>query len=166
MKRKKNVRQRGGKTHGWGSMKKHRGAGNRGGRGNAGSGKRADQNKPSYWDNRKPMRPGQKRGQDYFGKHGFYSVQQRIITPINVCELDRLLQRWVADKKAIKSGDSFTVDLGSLGYTKLLGTGRLSKKVHVSVKSVSPHAVEKVAALGGQVTQLEQEETDVSSEDS
>ncbi len=41
-KQKKNVRQRGTKTHGYGSMKKHRGAGHRGGRGNAGSGKRGD----------------------------------------------------------------------------------------------------------------------------
>ena len=39
--RKKNTRQRGSHTHGWGAKKKHRGAGNRGGRGNAGSGPRA-----------------------------------------------------------------------------------------------------------------------------
>ena len=45
--RKKVVKQRGSHTHGWGSKKKHRGAGNRGGRGMAGSGKRADQRKPS-----------------------------------------------------------------------------------------------------------------------
>ena len=48
-KKKKLVKQRGSKTHGWGSKKKHRGAGNRGGKGNAGSGKRADQKKPSFW---------------------------------------------------------------------------------------------------------------------
>ena len=48
-KRKKNSRQRGSHTHGWGAMKKHRGAGNRGGRGAAGSGKRADSKKPSIW---------------------------------------------------------------------------------------------------------------------
>ena len=41
-KRKKNSRQRGEWTHGWGAKKKHRGAGHRGGRGNAGSGKRGE----------------------------------------------------------------------------------------------------------------------------
>ena len=46
-KRKKNSRMRGNTTHGYGSMKKNRGAGNRGGRGMAGSGKRADQKKPT-----------------------------------------------------------------------------------------------------------------------
>ncbi len=49
-------------THGYGSMKKNRGAGNRGGRGLAGTGKRGDANKQTYQANKK-----------YFGKHGFTS---------------------------------------------------------------------------------------------
>ncbi len=44
---KKNKRQRGLSSHGWGHKKKHRGAGNRGGKGMAGTGKRADTKKPS-----------------------------------------------------------------------------------------------------------------------
>ena len=47
--RKKNSRHRGSWTHSHGEKKKHRGAGSRGGRGNAGSGKRGDAKKPSYW---------------------------------------------------------------------------------------------------------------------
>jgi len=44
--RKKNKRMRGAKTtHGYGAKKKHRGSGNKGGKGMAGSGKRADQKK-------------------------------------------------------------------------------------------------------------------------
>ena len=42
-KTKKVGKYRGSKTHGGGHMKKRRGAGNRGGRGMAGTGKRADQ---------------------------------------------------------------------------------------------------------------------------
>ena len=48
-KRKKFSRQRGGHTHGWGSKKKHRGSGNRGGKGMGGTGKRADQVKTLIW---------------------------------------------------------------------------------------------------------------------
>ena len=58
-KSKKKLKYRGSKTHGCGSMKKRRGAGHRGGRGAAGSGKRGDAKKPSIWGGR------------YFGKHGF-----------------------------------------------------------------------------------------------
>jgi ribosomal protein L15 len=44
-KRKKTSRQRGSHTHGRGFMKKARGSGHRGGVGNAGTGKKADQKK-------------------------------------------------------------------------------------------------------------------------
>ena len=70
-KRKKNSRQRGSQTHGWGAKKKHRSFGNRGGKGMAGSGKRADSKKPSLWKER------------YFGKIGFKSkkpVSRKILT--------------------------------------------------------------------------------------
>jgi large subunit ribosomal protein L15 len=163
MKRKKNARQRGGKTHGWGAMKKHRGAGNRGGRGNAGSGKRADQRKPSYWDNRKPMRSGQKRGQDYFGKKGFYSIQATESNAINVRELDRRIDSWVSEKKIQKTGDTYTIDLNSFSIDKLLGGGQITKKVKVNVAKASQQAVEKVAAAGGLVTKGE---TNVATENS
>ena len=59
MKRKKAIKRRGaGRSQGWGSVKKHRGAGNRGGRGNAGAKKQgkmldrryfARQNKKLRW---------------------------------------------------------------------------------------------------------------------
>ena len=62
-KRKKVTKQRGSKTHGWGSMKKHRGAGNRGGRGKAGTGKRADTKKPTIIN--------LFGAKGYFGKKGF-----------------------------------------------------------------------------------------------
>ena len=64
-KRKKNSRQRGSWTHGWGSKKKHRGAGHRGGKGNAGTGKKGDAKKPKIWKNKK-----------YFGKYGLLQEQQ------------------------------------------------------------------------------------------
>lgn len=152
MKPKKNVRQRGGKTHGWGSMKKHRGAGNRGGRGNAGSGKRADQKKPAYWNNKKPMKKGQKVGQDYFGKHGFNSIHEHTAIIVNVRDLDKFVSAWTAEKKATKSGETYTVDLTALGVEKLLGSGTISKKVRVTVASASPGAIEKINAAGGMVT--------------
>ena len=66
-KRKKSRKLRGHKTHGYGSKKKHRGAGNRGGRGMAGTGKRAGQKKPSM-------------PEDYLGKKGFkipQSIQKK-----------------------------------------------------------------------------------------
>src|SRR3989337_34726 len=65
-KRKKASRMhgRGQGTHGWGARKKHKKSGHRGGKGMAGSGKRADQKKTLV----------QKLyGNDYFGKQGIPS---------------------------------------------------------------------------------------------
>ena len=158
MKAKKVTKRRGSKTHGWGAMKKHRGAGNRGGRGNAGSGKRADQKKPAYWNAKDPK--GQKYGKGYFGKSGFHSITAVDVKTLNVRDLDAHVVSWAAEKKASKSGENYTVDLTALGYGKLLGTGRISKKIKVTVAKATPSAVEKISAAGGAVTVTAGEESD------
>jgi large subunit ribosomal protein L15 len=164
MKAKKVTKQRASKTHGWGSKKKHRGAGNRGGRGNAGSGKRGDQKKPAYWNPNKPV--DQKRGKSYFGKHGFFSVTGKDVKALNVRYLDTQVVAWAAEKKVSKSGDVFIVDLKALGYGKLLGTGKITKKIKVTVAAATPSAIEKVNAAGGSITLTKAaEESEESTED-
>jgi len=85
-KQKKNVKQRGSKTHGYGSMKKHRGAGSRGGRGNAGSGKRGDVKKPSF------------RHEGRNGRHGFSSpVTNQKVSKINLALITQRLSKYVEE---------------------------------------------------------------------
>ncbi|MEK6934472.1 MAG: uL15m family ribosomal protein [Nanoarchaeota archaeon] len=133
-KRKKNTRQRGSKTHGYGAMKKHRGAGSRGGRGMAGTGKRADTKKPSVI-NKFTLK-------NYFGKFGFKRPQKLNlkVKTINIGELN------------YKETD---IDLTKLGYTKLLGKGKLNKKHNIKVKSFSKSAKIKVEKAGGTITSNE-----------
>lgn len=124
---KKNVKQRGSKTHGWGSMKKHRGAGNRGGRGRAGTGKKAGQKTPSYWQTR------------HYGKIGFKARGAPIkIKSINLNGLAKLI---------IGKNE---VNLRDLGFSKLLGKGK-GIKLKIIVESASAKAIEKVKAAGGEV---------------
>lgn len=139
--RKKNTRQRANTTHGWGSMKKHRGAGHRGGRGNAGSGKRGDAKKPSYW-----------KDMSRYGKHGFTSKAAVKGASINVGHISSAVDRLVLDGLAVKKGDLFTIDLGRLGIERLLGAGVVGVKLALTVDSASPRAIEKVAKAGGTVT--------------
>jgi large subunit ribosomal protein L15 len=140
-KRKKNQRQRGGTTHGWGAKKKHRGAGHRGGRGRAGSGKRADQNKPSIW-----------KDKNYFGKHGFDSKSraEESIT-INVRTLDDTLDSLVKKGLATLENNTYSVDLSKMGYNKLLSAGTPNKKMKITVKHATQRAVEAVKKAGGEV---------------
>ncbi|MBR9692403.1 50S ribosomal protein L15 [Candidatus Woesearchaeota archaeon] len=139
--RKKNTRQRAATTHGWGSMKKHRGAGHRGGRGNAGSGKRGDAKKPSYWKDLKR-----------YGKHGFTSHAPEKGAAVNVGHLSSAAERMVLDCLAVKKGDVFVMDLGKLGIERLLGAGKVAVKLEISVESASARAVEKAENAGGKVT--------------
>ncbi len=126
-KRKRSVRLRGSRTHGWGT-KKHRGSGNRGGKGNAGAGKRAKQKKISTL---------QEFGNAYFGKYGFKTHHKQRVRAINISELFRF------NKKQI--------DLSNEGYDKLLGGGNVEIPYQVTVKAASKKAVEKIEGAGGSV---------------
>ena len=77
---KKDKSYRGSNTHGGGSHKKRRGSGNRGGYGNAGTGKRADHRKFTIL---------KKFGLSYFGKRGFKRKNAELLKKINICELPK-----------------------------------------------------------------------------
>jgi large subunit ribosomal protein L15 len=139
--RKKSVRFRGSKTHGYGSMKKHRGGGHRGGRGNAGTGKRADSKKPSFWKI-------YKSGKDP-SKTGF--TMPRLVIPVtmNVNHLSSIADRLVLERKAVVTQGAIVINLRELGIDKLLGSGKVARKLKVTVPRASPGAKEKIEAAGG-----------------
>lgn len=134
-KRKKKSRMRASLTHGWGDKKKHRSAGNRGGRGRAGSGKRGDAKKPSFWAEGRP------------GKHGFKS---RSTTKQNAITLEQVTVL-IDHKKIEKKGSSYDVNLTEMGYTKLLSTGSAKYPMNVTVAHATGKAVSKVEAASGSV---------------
>ncbi|MBI2129397.1 uL15 family ribosomal protein [Candidatus Woesearchaeota archaeon] len=145
--RKKVSRQRGSHTHGWGSKKKHRGSGNRGGRGRAGTGKRADQMKTLYWKKR------------YFGKMGFkYHGVEENVNAINLDDLQEKIPFLISQKLITEDKGTYNIDLGKLGYNKLLGTGNASKKMKINVKYASENAVEKIKDSGGEVILAEKKQ--------
>lgn len=138
-KRKKVVKYRGSKTHGGGSMKKRRGAGHKGGRGAAGSGKRADTKKPSIWGGR------------YFGKFGFISKSRTRIYAINIADIEKNIKDYVSKELATEEGGKYVIDIEKLGYNKLLGSGKVLNKYTIKTVYASAKAVEKVKSAGGEV---------------
>jgi large subunit ribosomal protein L15 len=131
---------RGSQTHGWGSKKKHRGSGNRGGHGFSGTGKRADSKKPSIWKDSK-----------FFGKHGFFSKGRKKQKVINISKLDEKIDSWLGAKVISKENDTYVIDLKKIGYDKLLGTGRINKKMKINVSSISAGAKDSILEAGGEV---------------
>ena len=143
-KRKKVTKMRGSKTHGWGSKKKHRGSGNRGGKGMAGTGKRGDQKKT--WIIKKYGL------ENYFGKKGFVRRRAKKETKIiNVGLLNKILDELV-EKKLVKLENNFyVVDLKKIGYDKLLSIGNVDKKIKIISGKVSKRAAEKILNAGGDI---------------
>jgi large subunit ribosomal protein L15 len=142
-KRKKNSRHRGSKTHGYGSMKKHRGQGHRGGRGNAGSGKRADSKKPTM------LKIGR-----VFGKHGFISRSRNIVIAMNLRTIEEKSGSYLADGLAKSAGGIITINLADLGCDKLLCSGKVKNKYNITCNTATEKAIAAVKAAGGNVTVL------------
>ena len=131
---------RGSRTQGYGRIGQHRDHGSRGYR-KAGRHKQLWSYVTTY-------------ERDYFGKHGFTSPQslRRNENIINIANLDEL-----AAKHATAQEPQPTLDLTSLGYAKLLGTGNIKKALTIKVISCSKSAAEKIKKAGGQVLTASQE---------
>jgi len=136
----KTKRYRGSRTCGGGTHKNRRGKGSKGGSGWAGSQKHHSQ-----------LAREVGRAQ---GKYGFHRPPSTVVavSAINVGALDEVLPRWVSLGVAKEAAGVFEVDLGALSYDKLLGTGKVTRKMKVSVESCSPSALAKVEGAGGVVT--------------
>ena len=144
--RKKNSRHRGSWTHGGGEKKKRRGAGYRGGRGNAGSGQRGDAKKPSFW---KLTR--------YVGKHGFHNPNAAIVNTISISQLNSNIEKLVTAGSAIKDGNVYKVNFADLGAHKLLGTGTPAYAFELVVNAATQGAIDKIAKAGGSVAVISKE---------
>ena len=125
--RKKLRKQRGHRTHGWGSKKKHRGKGSQGGKGYGGSSK----HKRSYIYAYEP---------EHFGYKGFTPVGgKKKIKIINVGSLERI------------SNGQKEINLNVLGYDKLLSQGNINTSLTVHVKKYSAKAKDKIEKKGGKI---------------
>lgn len=125
---------RGTRTQGYGRIGQHRDSGSKGNR-------KVGRHK-HLWSKVVTTEP------DYFGKHGFHSPQalHKVEKTINLQKLDQLTT-------------GAEVNLTEMGYTKLLGTGKITKPLTIQVAAASKSAVEKVEEAGGKLI-LPTEETD------
>jgi large subunit ribosomal protein L15 len=138
-------KQRGSRTHGYGQIGQHRCRGGRGGTGKAG----LDKHKWSYVLRYDPT---------YWEKKGFVSTRTlgRKVSVINVGKLDDLVDKLDSEKKLERKDKKIFLDLGSLGYDKLLGTGEIIKPMLVKVASYSEAASRKLEEAGGQILKEEE----------
>ena len=131
-KRRKNSRIRGARTVGWGFRQKHKGHGNRGGWGMAGSGKRGDHKKQKAKDS-------DTKKKKYFGKQGLTSrgTKRDKQDRINLFTI----------KENIFKKDGQKIDLKK--YV-ILGVGE-GFKAEITAAKASKAAIEKMQKAGGKI---------------
>ena len=131
---RKHRKMRGSRTQGYGRIGQHRDAGSKGYR-------KVGMHK-HRWSLASNM------DTPYFGKHGFHSPQaiHRKEAPLNLNKLDQITQ----------TGQT-AINLTTMGYTKLLGTGKITKALTITVPACSKIAAEKIQNAGGKIiTQTEE----------
>ena len=128
-------KNRGSRTQGWGRVGQHRRTGSKGRR-NPGRHK-------ALWSYVTKYEP------DYFSKIGFTSPKSlRLETRIiNVGALDKIASGPATQRQE----DKVMIDLTAMGYTKLLGSGKIAEPLIIKVSSCSKSALKKVSDAGGKI---------------
>ncbi|HLC53260.1 MAG TPA: uL15m family ribosomal protein [Candidatus Nanoarchaeia archaeon] len=133
-KRRKSSRWHGSQTHGRGAKERTRGSGNQGGKGMAGTGKRADHKKSLVF---------KLYGPDYFGKDKTLrrGAPQPKLKIINLGDVEQRQTKLIDDKGIINLD----------GY-KILGSGDLKTKLKIKASAASQSAIEKAKASGSEIS--------------
>ena len=138
----KKRRQRGSRTHGCGTHKNRRGAGNRGGRGNAGRNKH-------HIHLHEPL-----------GKHGFTrptsTKKGRAIFPLNLQELEEQITSLGDAGNAEKTKEGFRLsardifkNLCESDSVKILSSGQINHAFEITADVFSQKAVTQIESAGG-----------------
>ena len=133
----KRSKYRGSRTCGGGTHKNRRGAGNRGGRGRAGI------NAHHFVKWYKEM------GGPVFGKNGFSNSSQTTVTVIDVGIIDQIIPSLLAQGIAKNEGDVIVINTADMGIEKVLGSGKVTKKMNISAQAFSESAKAKIEKKGG-----------------
>jgi large subunit ribosomal protein L15 len=133
----KRSKYRGSRTCGGGTHKNRRGAGNRGGRGRAGI------NAHHFVKWYKEM------GGPVFGKDGFSNSSGITVTVIDVGIIDQIIPSLLAQGIAKNEGDVIVINTADMGIDKVLGSGKVTKKMNISAQAFSESAKVKIEKMGG-----------------
>ncbi len=133
----KRSKYRGSRTCGGGTHKNRRGAGNRGGRGRAG-----------HRDHR--FTHFLLAGEVHNGKNGFISIAKPVDDVIDIGDIDQAIPDLVSMGYAMMDGDTVSLDASQIGIDKVLGGGRVTRKMQITARAFSEQAKAKIEGLGGQ----------------
>ena len=133
----KRSKYRGSRTCGGGTHKNRRGAGNRGGRGRAGI--NAHHFVKWYIEFGGPV----------YGKDGFFNQTHTTILTMDIGIIDQIVPSLLAQGAAKQDGDAVVINAADIGIEKVLGSGRVTRKLNISAPAFSEQAKAKIEKMGG-----------------
>ena len=125
---------RGSRTQGYGRIGQHRDSGSKGNR-------KVGRHK-HLWSYVTTYEP------NYFGKHGFTSPQS-LNHKENTLNLQKLTE--ISKQHTTEKEGKQTLNLTTLGYTKLLGTGKITQPLTITIPACSKNAAKKIQEAGGEI---------------
>ena len=145
---KKSRKMQANRTRGYGTIGAHRKKGKVGGTGLT-TGK--FKHKWTYYlKMRAEGFPGPDGDKWRIGSKGFKRPQKMLriyaVNAINIKDIELNLDQWLEDGKVEKNGTTYIIDLKSLHYNKLLGSGNVTKPMEITVEKASKKAIEKLKA--------------------
>ena len=89
-----------------------------------------------------------KWGDRFFGKDGFHSPAETVTT-IDVGIIDQIVPSLLAQGIARQDGDAVTINTADMGIEKVLGSGKVTKKINISANAFTEQAKAKIEKMGG-----------------
>ncbi|MCL6500720.1 MAG: uL15 family ribosomal protein [Candidatus Pacearchaeota archaeon] len=146
MKKKRNKRSRirGKRSCGMGARNNYRGKGMQGGKGMAGTGKRAGQKLTWVW----------KYAPDYMGKRGFTSMKKLKAKSkvISLSQIQEHAEKMIKEGIGKRTPEGIEIELK--GY-KVLSNGILRDKFNIRASSFSKKVKEKIEKSGGKIEKIQ-----------
>jgi large subunit ribosomal protein L15 len=88
-------------------------------------------------------------GGPVFGKDGFSNSSQVTVTVMDVGIIDQIIPSLLAQGIAKTEGDAIVINTADMGICKVLGSGRVTKKLNISSQAFSEVAKVKIEKMGG-----------------
>jgi large subunit ribosomal protein L15 len=88
-------------------------------------------------------------GGPVFGKDGFFHNPQTIVTSMDVGIIDQIVPSLLAQGIAKQEGDVVVINAADMGIEKVLGSGKVNRKINIFAPAFSETAKAKIEKMGG-----------------
>jgi large subunit ribosomal protein L15 len=88
-------------------------------------------------------------GGPVFGKDGFSNSSTFTVSVMDIGIIDQIIPSLLAQGIAKNDGDAIVINIAELGVDKVLGSGKVTKKLNISAQAFSESAKIKIEKMGG-----------------